>query len=150
MVNNKFSQPHKFSMTQNKHNQNGVALLFVVIVISATALVFVVNAAFLGIGEADVGFTAMQGEESYLIAEGCAEESMRRIRVDSSYGIGVGEITLPLSRGTCTIEITANGSERTLLVKGTIDSYNKTLQIVGNIDTTTNEFSITSWEEVEG
>ncbi|MDA2922328.1 hypothetical protein MYX07_03620 [Patescibacteria group bacterium AH-259-L07] len=133
---------------ENVNSKSAVAALLVVIIVSAVALLMAYSASILGIGELDLGYTAQQGAESFSIADGCIEETLRRIRLNPNYGIGAGQIGLTVSNGTCIIQVTDLGSnQRRITVAATMGEYHKeieaTLTLTGNI------ISIGSWREVE-
>ena len=50
-------------------NQQGFVALFVVVIISATALLLSYNASFLSLGELDLGFTNQKGAEALAISD---------------------------------------------------------------------------------
>jgi hypothetical protein len=125
-------------------NNRGVAMLIVVVVISATALIMALGSTMLGIGEADSGYTVSKGEEAFSIADGCMEEALEHLRVDNTYSSG----TLTLPNGSCTITISGAGSSRTVVVLGTTsDSYNKKIQATATLSPSNRSLSVTSWQE---
>lgn len=124
----------------------GVAALFTIVVVAAAGLLVAYSAAMLGIGELDAGYTSQRGSEALSVADGCLEETLRRIRLNTSYGVGAGTISLTVTNGSCRIAVTDLGSDqRRIEVTGTTDSYNRKLRaelsLVGNVIT------ITSWQE---
>ena len=127
--------------------QKGVAALFAIVIIAAGTLLMAYTASLLGLGELDLGYTFQKGAEAFSVADGCVEESLRRIRLDTSYGIGEGDISLSVSNGSCIINVVdLGGNQRRISVAGISSNYNKRIQaeisLIGNI------ININSWEEL--
>ena len=133
------------SVSGSDHVCRGSAALVSVIIVVVATLLMAVTASRLGIGELDLGYTTGQGGEAFAVADGCMEEALRRIRLDTNYGVGQGTLSATTTNGSCTIEVSGSGSTRTITVKGTQDSYHaklrSTLSLSGNVIT------ITSWAE---
>lgn len=128
--------------------KSAVAALLTVIIISAVVLIMAYTASMLGLGELDLGYTSQKGAETLSVADGCIEETMRRIRLDTNYGVGAGEISLTVSNGSCIIQVTdLGGNQRRITVVGTSGDYNKKIQTEITLDN--NVISINSWEEKE-
>ena len=134
----------QFLERQNKNE--GFAALLTVMIISVAILIISLNASSLGLGELELGTTSSKGGEVLSISNGCMEDSLNRIRVDNTYGIGSGDMNLTVSNGSCTINILDSGSERTVTVIGTDDQYYKKIEVLlvigGN-----GKISITNWVE---
>lgn len=126
-------------------DSKGAASLVTVIIVSVATLIMAVTASSLGLGELDLGYTSQQGAESFAMADGCMEETFRRIRLDTNYGVGQGTITLTTSNGSCTIDVSASGSNRTIVIKGTHDIYSA--KIRAEISLSGNIITISSWSE---
>ncbi len=133
----------------NKYNtkkQNkGVAILIVVVVISAAALIMALGSAILGVGEADSGYTASRGGEAFSLADGCMEEALEHLRIDNAYVGGI----ITTTDGSCTISITGGGASRTVTVFGsTIDLYNKKIQATITLTSVNRSLVVNSWQEL--
>lgn len=129
------------------HTDRGFAALVTVVIIGAATLLMAYNATLLGLGELDMGFTSQRGSEAFSVADGCMEETLRRIRIDTVYGVGSGTINLTVSNGSCILDVTdLGGGQRRLVVTGTSGSYNKKLQV--ELTLTGNVISIDSWAEL--
>lgn len=131
----------------NKKRQDGIAALIIILTFGAVALLMAQSAANLGLRELDLGFMSARAGTAFSIADGCAEEALERLRLDSNYGVGQ---TLPLSvlGGSCTISVTDQGSSpisRNLKVVGTSGEYTKSIEI--NVTIIQNVIGITSWDE---
>ncbi len=126
--------------------QKGVAALFIVVIITAAGLIIALSAALLGLGELDLGYTSQKGGEAFAVADGCVEETLRRIWLDNNYGIGAGAINLSVSNGSCIINVEDFGSnQRRITATGTVSNYNK--KIEAEIDFSGNVMNINSWIE---
>jgi hypothetical protein len=125
---------------------DGFAALLTIVIVSAAVLIMAYNASLLGLGELDLGYTSQKGGETLSIAEGCLEETLRQIRLDTNYGIGAGTINLTVSNGSCTITVADLGSDqRRVTITGTNDIYNK--KIEATLTLTGNVIAINSWIE---
>ena len=129
--------------TQKKR---GVAMIIVLVALSAAAFIMAYGAIFLGIGELDLGYTSSGGGEALSLTDGCLEEAIGRLRVDSAY---TGS-TLTLTRGSCTINISVAGSNRTIDILGTVGSlYNKKIQAMVTLPPDRSSvITINSWQEM--
>ena len=128
------------------NKQNGGSMLLVVIIIAISTLIMAYSSSILGLGELDLGYTSQKGAEAFSIADGCIEEALRRIKLDTNYGIGAGTINLSVNNGSCTIDITdLGGNQRKIIASGMVDNYIKRIEteliLNGNIIT------VTSWAE---
>ena len=118
-----------------------------VVIIGAAALLMAFTASMLGLGELEMGYTSQRGSEAFSVADGCTEETLRRIRMDTSYGVGAGTINLTVSNGSCTIDVTDLGSgQRRVVVTGTSGDYNKKVQV--ELTLTGNVIAIDTWAEL--
>ena len=132
---------------KNVNKDYGVAAIFIVVVISAASLLMAKSAAMLGLGELELGYTSQKGAEAFSVADGCVEEALRRIKLDTNYGIGMGTINLTVSNGSCSIDIVdLGGNQRRIVVNGNVGSYNKKIQVA--ISLAGSIISITSWQEL--
>jgi hypothetical protein len=128
------------------HKTGGAVALFLVLVITAGALVLASNAAWLSLGEIESGYTSYKGQEALSAADGCVEEALQRLRYDNSYGVGAGTLSFTLPTGSCTLVITnSGGSMRRIIATGTIGNYNRKLQVDVTASGTT--VAITNWQE---
>lgn len=133
-------------MTNQMNSQSGVAALMTVVIVAAAALIIAQSAALLGIGELDLGYTAQRGAEALSVADGCMEETLHRIRLNTSYGVGAGDINLTVTNGSCVIAVIDLGSnQRRVTVTGTSGDYNKKIEVTLTLSGTA--ITIDSWEE---
>lgn len=124
-------------------DKRGVAALLTVVIVSAAVLIMAFSAAFLGLGELDMGWTSQKGEEARAWTEGCLEQALYRLKWDDNYS---GE-TLSIGDNSCIIEVQTNGNERSLLVLGTINNYQK--KIGANVTLINNNLTLNSWQEMD-
>ena len=126
--------------------ERGVAAILTVVIVAAAALIMAYTASMLGLGELDLGYTSQKGAEALSVADGCMEETMRRIRLNTNYGVGAGTINLSVSNGSCIINVEdLGGNQRRITVTGTTGDYNKKIQTT--LTLTGNVITINSWEE---
>ena len=133
------------SLTDCLRSQKGAAALVTVVVVTVATLIMAVTSSSLGLGELELGFTGQQGAEAFAVADGCMEETLRRIRLDTNHGVGDGTMNLTVANGSCTIDVTASGSTRTITVKGTQGVYHAKIRT--ELSLSGNVITITSWSE---
>ena len=121
----------------------GIAMLMLVIIIGAAALVMAYTASFISLGDISMGYDAHRGAEAFSTADGCMEESLLRLRKDSTYTGG----TLSFASSSCIIGVSGGGASRTIIATSTSDNYNSVLN--GVIGINSNIITVTSWQEKE-
>ncbi|MFH1661925.1 MAG: hypothetical protein ABIA02_02420 [Candidatus Falkowbacteria bacterium] len=124
------------------NNNRGMAALLTVVIIAAATLIMAFNASLLGLGELDMGYTSQKGAEASSIADGCVEEAMRRLRLDSNYSGG----TLNIGSGSCIIGIVADGNNRTITVTGTAQEFHKKIQATATLSGS--DTALNTWQEI--
>jgi len=123
-------------------DRKGMAALLTVVIVGAATLLMAFSAIILGLGELEMGYASQQGEETFQVANGCLEESLLRLRINSTtYNGGI----LNLGSGSCIIGISGTGNERLIMVTGTVGDYNKYLQV--KVDLEGGEARIGDWKE---
>lgn len=137
----------KFTVKKTKFNNQGAAALLTVIIVSAAVLIMAYSASVLGLGELDMGYTSQRSAETSAVADGCLEEALRSLKINSNY---TGS-PLSLGHGSCIISVTGAGSSRIIAVTSTVSSqggavYYKKIQaeitLVGNVIT------VVGWREM--
>lgn len=123
------------------YNKKGATALLTVLIIGSAALIMAVSAAFLSIGELDLGFTSQKGGETFALADGCMEDVLRHLRIDTSYTGG----TLNLGAKSCIITVAPSGGNKIVNVQATMENYHKELET--NITLSGNIITINSWIE---
>ena len=136
-----------FIKTDNlKSNESGVAALLTIIIVAAATLIMAYSASLLGLGEIDLGYTSQKGAEAFSVADGCMEETLRRIRLDTSYGTGIGTINLSVSNGSCIINVVdLEGDRRRITITGTSGDCNRKIEV--ELILSDNVITIDSWTE---
>ena len=123
------------------NNQKGMVALLTIIIVSASTLIMAISSSLLGMGELDLGYTTGRAGETLVLADGCLEEALWKIKKNVSYS---GE-SLVLSNGSCIINVASNGNDRTITVIGTVENYNKKIEV--NLTLSGNQITINSWRE---
>jgi len=126
-----------------KKDNHGMAALFIVLVISAAALLVAWSATVLGIGEVNMGYTVQKGQQSLFFANGCVEESLRQLQLNANWSGGA----LNLSEGSCIISVIPNGNNRSISVSALSDNFNKKFQISATVSSSV--VTVSSWQEQE-
>jgi hypothetical protein len=106
-------------------DNNGLAAILVVIIIGAATLLMARGAAFLGLGELDMGQTSAKGNETYYLAEACLEEALLRLKIDNDFV--VTDYVLPIGDKSCRLTVSGPNSEKTITATGINGEYQKIL-----------------------
>ncbi|SRR6056297_585264 len=126
---------------QKLKKENGAAALLLILIIGTSAFLMAFTAAQLGWGEMEMGHGYSRGKQALFLAEGCLDEALRRLKVDSSYS---GE-TLSFGEKSCIIEVSGTGSTRNIVATGTAFSYTQRVEV--DISLNGADININSWEE---
>lgn len=119
-----------------------VAILIIMAVVMATAT----TVTFLSIGEAQSGFSLFKGEDTLAFVEGCADDTLLKIRADSTLS-GTFTIGRPPGEGTCSVTIVSKvGNTWTVDVTTQATVYKRTVRVV--FDRLTTGITLTSWTEI--
>lgn len=117
-------------MKQWHNNTEGLSLLLIVVIVGSAALIMALSTTLLGIGELDLGVTSQKSAETFALTDGCVEEALRRLRLDSGYAGG----SLSYGAGTCIIGVQSNLQNRIITATGTVDIYTRVVQMDVDID----------------
>ena len=110
------------------------------------ALLIVKETAWIGLAEMEIGWQSVKGQEAMHLAEGCAEETIRRYQLNSDYT--ASDYNLTIGNGGCVVNTRADNDERVITVVGQVDNYYKTIKV--NITVASGTLiSINSWEEMQ-
>ena len=134
---------------KQSNKPSGLIAFTSLLVISAVALAVAVSISLLGISEANASLGFKKGQEVLKLAEGCAEESLLRLRDNASWNPGGAQVPLPGPDGTCTINISGTGANRTVDIVATISGppqHIKKLQIT--VKRMGNSINIITWQEI--
>lgn len=119
----------------------GYIALSMIILISAVVIGVSTTVALLSIGEAQTGLTAQNGEITWNLIDGCAEDALQKIHDNSVYSGGT--ITRP--EGTCTVSIISGNPNWDITVTSNGTKYVRKVEIKV---TRTSKLTITSWLEI--
>jgi hypothetical protein len=125
--------------------KKGFAAIIIVLVVSAFVVSTTLSVSLLSIREANASLSNAKGQEALKMTEGCVEEALYRLRIDSTYTGG----TLTFANGSCTSTISTSGANRTINVTGTITGppvHSRSLQIQAKIVGKT--INVLNWTEI--
>lgn len=127
--------------TSFRTSKKGATALLTVVIIGAAALIMAVSASFLSMGELDLGYTSQKGSEAFALADGCMENALRHLRIDTNYGGG----TLSFGAKSCIISITPSGGNKIVNVKSFVGSYSREVEV--NLTLSGNVITVNTWVE---
>ncbi|MBD3311545.1 MAG: hypothetical protein GF349_03545 [Candidatus Magasanikbacteria bacterium] len=129
---------------KNKFLQDsrGVAALLTIVIVGAAALIMAYSTSVLGLGELEMGYSSQKGDQALLLADGCIEEALNRLRLDAGY---TGS-NLYLGDGSCIIGVSGVGGSRVIFATGTVDIYTKVIRVEATLSGS--NVDVTTWEEV--
>lgn len=122
-------------------SQKGMAAIFTVLVIGAASLIMARSVAFLSMNSLDTAFISDKGREVEYLAEGCVEESMRRIQLNHDYLESGAD--LMIDGGVCHIVVSGDSGNKVLAVTGTVGDYNK--KIITRVVINNDEINLSDW-----
>lgn len=108
-----------------------MSVLLVVIVIGASSVIMAKGAAFLSIGELDMGKTVSEGGSAYYAADACLNEALLRIKRDSAFF--ASDLELTINGNSCIMNVTGNEYSKNVVVSGSTSGYQKDIQASVNI-----------------
>ena len=126
-------------MNKNKFFRSGYIALTTVLVVMVVVLTFLISAQGISSSGLKSSLAGILGSESYIVTESCLNDTLIRLRRDSSYSGG----TLNVSSGSCTITITdVSATEKSIeIVTSVQNSYFQRLtanvEILSTSDTAT-------------
>lgn len=121
--------------------QNGAAMLLLVILLTASALIAASSVLFLGLGELDMGYIYQCGEEALAVADGCLEETLRRLKLEPGYIGG----NLDLGNGSCIIGVSGSVANKIINATSTVKNCNKIIE--SNISISSGVATVNTWRE---
>lgn len=142
---NNFKKIHYFEVKSKLlivNCQQGMAALLTIVIIAAASLIMAYTASILSLGELEMGYNSQKASETLSLADGCLEESLRRLKLDAGYGGG----TLNLGEGSCIITVAPGDGDVTINVTGSLGKYNKKIKVVAGV--VGSDITIESWEEL--
>lgn len=112
-------------------NQDGLAPMVSIIIISAATLIIAVNLAYIGQGDMEASIAAQSGSEASDNANNCAEDILSRLRDGKNYASS--SQTLSIGGGSCTINITEDLPHVTIEIQSIFNNYYKKISIYAEI-----------------
>ena len=129
-------------------HKKGATAFIVIVIISAAVLIMALNSSLLGIGDLELGYNIQKKGESRAVVEGCIEETLRRIRIDNTYGASQGEQSLSINDDSCIITVEQNGNDRQIYATSTVDNFFKVMHINLTLSGASGDIiTINSWQE---
>ena len=117
--------------------------IILVIIIGTAALILAKSASLSGINEIDISSLKDKEGETLALAEGCAEETLRRLQLDAGYSASGLELTY--GQGYCIINTEANGAQRVITITSQVGDYYKKLEVEAVIGA--NQIVVNNWHE---
>jgi len=135
-------------MASHPHHQltveAGYVTLMTVLIMVAAGVAIATSLLLLGVGNIQTSQAVVRANEAAALADGCAEDALQRLRIDSTT---TGSVTLPVGTHSCSYTITDNGGEnRTIDASGTVAQVIKRVVVI--IDQLTPTVNVSSWQEV--
>ena len=96
------------------NSQLGLSPLFAILIISAAAMLMVVNFAYIGQNDLEVTNASDRGQDAYFVAQSCLNDGLMRVKKNNSYL--VSSSTLSINGGSCTMNVTASATDRIIKV----------------------------------
>jgi hypothetical protein len=132
-------------MRNESIKNRGYIALSMILIISAVVIGVATTVSLLAIGEAQSSLTQFKGEDAWFFVEGCAEDALKEIHDNSSYGGG----TISRPEGACRIDTALSSPPSSWNIKVTTNEsnpkYQRTVQIQATRGST---ITITSWQEI--
>lgn len=125
-----------------RKNQKGAGALFLVLVVSAAALIIVKSVSSLGLGELELSEMANVGNKITYLSESCVEEAFRRIQLDESFS--VTDKILSINGKSCIINTNREENNWTISTEASIGDYKK--QITVGFEYVNGVFDINYWK----
>lgn len=127
-------------MTKSKIIRSGYIALTTVLVVMIVVLTFLISTQGITSGSLQSSLAGVLGKETYVVAESCLNDTLIRLRRDSSYSGG----TLNVSAGSCTITISdVSATEKSIEVVSSIqNTYFQRLTANVEILTTSNTITM--------
>ena len=144
----------KFVFLSTLDSQRGAAMTIYVLIIMGATLIMASVASEAGLHDLEMSYQDQRLAEAYYVAEACAEETLRRVRIDHDYGVGLGDINLSAFGDECIITVSdVGGGARELFAQAeAFDDggipFHKTVYVTFTIDPSNNKLILTGWTEM--
>lgn len=131
----------------NLKSTRGGAVLLLVLVLTISGLAMAIGATEMGIDDITASYESQEGKKVFALSEGCTEDTLRRIRRNNNYGVGMGTLNLNLDEGSCEIEVDDLGGDRRRITSvATIEQNEQSLIIDIALDGDT--IVMEQWQEI--
>jgi predicted dinucleotide-utilizing enzyme len=124
--------------------QSGAAAIITVVIIGAVSLVIAKSLAMMSLGGINRLQITEKSEQVMSLADGCAEEALRRLQIDNNYE--AGHVLVTIDNGTCDISVDSDINVHEISVSASTGEYYKNIKLIANIKEN-NSIEILSWEE---
>ena len=131
--------------TKQNNKNHGYIAFSSLLVISVVALAISISVALQGVTESQASLTFKKGKEALMAANGCAEETLLRLRNDVNYTGG----SLILGDADCIVIVSGTGADRTISITSTISDppdYVKHLELT--VKRAGNSINILTFQEI--
>lgn len=126
-------------------NQKGATALVLVVIIGAAGLFMARNTSFLVIDDLRIRSLHDANNQALALAEGCAEEVLRRVRLDDDFS--ASGTVLEYGDGKCEINLEKDGDSRSLIAITTVAGSRKKIQVDFIVED--GGIALESWREIE-
>lgn len=131
---------------KHKPEKRGVTVLIAILIMSAGLFISGWTSISQGIRDIDLSLSIAKGQEAFFLSKGCTDETLRRIRINPSYGIGAGAIDISSPNGYCAIEVFDLGSNtRRIVSTATVGLAVRQITVL--LSLSGSSVTITSWVE---
>lgn len=131
-------------------NNQGVISLLAILSLMAIGLFFALSSSQLGLSGLLFGYRDIEVKKAIGLAEGCAEETFQRLKVNNNYAVASGSVNLFLDNDlSCIIQVNDLGlNNREIFSIATSSSVTKKLHAVIYLDNSLNSDRIilNKWE----
>lgn len=117
--------------------------ILIVVIICAASLIMACGASLVSINENDIIYYNSIANNTMVMAEGCAEDILQRIKLNPF--LLLNNYELPIGGSSCIINLTADGNNRTITVNARNGNFYKTLEV--KLTLSGNLITINNWEE---
>jgi len=125
------------------NNNQGYIALITVLVVLAVSMIVAISAVLNSTNEMQMGYTSGKAEETFNVADACAEEAMLRLKREPHLS-AISDLSI--GAGSCIIEIQNLGAEnRRLKITGQVGNIYRLIEIELTVGS---DWQVTSWQEV--
>lgn len=126
-------------------NEQGFILLIAVVIVAAMSASIVTTLLLLGIGSVRSGLAVEHGQKARDIADGCAQEALHRLVLDTAY---TGNETITIDADTCDIETVTGTGDSNRVIEASAVHGAATKRVRVEVTSVGPPAVIGQWEEV--